>query len=334
MQTFTPTGPERVAASRQLFSETFRKHLARLETDQQSLHIPNARELYMTHPGMAYHFKPELFIQCGGQTEFCCPEEEFVLREGEICIMPRGVPHAEVAEHAERSFENVVVCYYNETVAIHVAHRSMEGRPEVADIHFFTTEYYHDLVEYLNRASHLHNRNRKVTRTAIKGLMLAEISILLTLVEEETPQRFTESERIFRCQWLIRNNLADPSLSVGGLAKELRCSNGHLSAQFHATVGERIVEYINRLRLRNAIEALRTTNLSVKEIAAASGYRDPNYFARVFRQATQRSPIQYRDDLKRVACAIDGQPKVVYAEGAEYHFGLQPEVQARAHVHG
>jgi AraC-like DNA-binding protein len=187
-------------------------------------------------------------------------------------------------------------------------------------------------VEYLNRIGELRFRAPAVSTTAIKGLLLAEFSLLLALVEEQTPQRYSETERVFRCQWLIRNNLEDPELGVAALAAELRCSPGHLSKLFHQETGERIVEHISRLRLQNAIEALRATTLSVKEIAVACGYHDANYFARVFRQSTGRSPQEYRMDLQRVTCALEKQPKAVFHDHEEFGFALKPEVMAAATV--
>lgn len=72
----------------------------------------------------------------------------------------------------------------------------------------------------------------------------------------------------------------------------------------------------------------------MKEIAAACGYQGANYFARVFRQATGRSPHEYRQDLQRVACALEKQPKAVFYDHAEFGFALKPEVMAAATVHG
>lgn len=333
MNTFSPTPRTRSDDTRRLFSDTFRAQIAALEAGRCRIRVPQTKDLYSKHPGMAYHFKPELFVQRTGTTEFLHPDQGFVLHPGEVCVMPRGVPHGEVARPDQRPFENVVVCFYNETVAIHVAHELEPGRPGVDDIHFFTTDLFDTLVEYLNRVDDLRFRAPKVSATAIRGLLLAEFSILLALVEEQAPQRFSETERVFRCQWLIRNNLADPELSVASLAAELRCSPGYLSKLFQDQVGERMVEQINRLRLRNATDALKNTRLSVKEIASACGFQSANYFARVFRQAMGRSPNEFREDLLRVGCALEKQPKAVFFNHEEFGFGLAPRVMNSATVH-
>jgi AraC-like DNA-binding protein/mannose-6-phosphate isomerase-like protein (cupin superfamily) len=333
MLSFLPTRSGAKIDARRLFVETFRRQVALLESGRARIRIPETRHIFERHPQMAYHFKPELFVQLGGETEFFFPDQRFVLGPGEICVMPKGVPHGEIARAAgSKAFENVVVCYYNETVAIHVAHESPPGRPMVDDIHFYTTDLYHELVEYLNRAGELRFRDRAACATAIKGLLLAELSLLLALVEEQDAARYSESEKVFRCQWLIRNNLEDAGLGVESLAHELRCSPGHLSKLFLRETGERIVEYITRARLANAIDAVRHTTLSVKEIATACGFNDPNYFTRVFRKATGRSPVQYRADLHHLASQIEREPKVVYYDREEHHFGLRPEVMSKAQV--
>ncbi|MEY2855250.1 MAG: hypothetical protein RL030_2382 [Pseudomonadota bacterium] len=333
MITFLPTRSGAKVDARRLFIETFRRQVGLLEASRARIHIPATRHLFERHPQMQYHFKPELFIQLGGETEFFFPDQRFVLGPGEICVMPKGVPHGEIARSGgNKPFENVVVCFYNETIAIHVAHESPPGRPIVDDIHFFTTELYPELVEYLNRAGELRFHDRAACATAIKGLLLAELSLLLAIVEEQDAARYSESEKIFRCQWLMRNNLHDPELGVESLAAELRCSPGHLSKLFHRETGERIVGYLTRIRLANAIDAIRNTAHSMKEIATACGFNDPNYFTRVFRKATGRSPVQYRAELKHTASQLEREPKAVFYDHEEHDFGLRPEVMAKAQV--
>ena len=151
-------------------------------------------------------------------------------------------------------------------------------------------------------------------------------------MEEQDTSRYSETERIFRCQWLIRNNLQDSDLGVESLAAELRCSPSHLSKLFHRETGERIVEYMTRIRLVNAVDAVRLTSLSVKEIAAACGFNDPNYFTRVFRKTTGRSPVQYRAELHHLASRLEREPKTVFFDHEEHDFGLRPEVMAKAEV--
>lgn len=52
--------------------------------------------------------------------------------------------------------------------------------------------------------------------------------------------------------------------------------------------------YLTRVRLERAKLLLEGYDLSIKEIADRCGYADGNYFCRVFRKATDRSPSEYR----------------------------------------
>ena len=132
MIAFASNASREKTSTRKLFAETFSKQIIALERDKLGWHAPTCHTLFEAHAGMQYHFKPELFIQLGGSTEFSVPGKNFSLEAGQACIMPKGVPHGEIARDGQKSFENIVVCYYNETVAIHVAHAAADNQPECA----------------------------------------------------------------------------------------------------------------------------------------------------------------------------------------------------------
>lgn len=50
------------------------------------------------------------------------------------------------------------------------------------------------------------------------------------------------------------------------------------------------LDYLNRLRIEEASDLLRNTHLSVKEVCFRCGFRSPQYFSRLFRQLTGKSP--------------------------------------------
>lgn len=52
--------------------------------------------------------------------------------------------------------------------------------------------------------------------------------------------------------------------------------------------------YLQNLRLRAARQFLRSPYLTIKEVAYMSGFKDPNYFTRFFRQAEAMSPGEWR----------------------------------------
>ena len=58
--------------------------------------------------------------------------------------------------------------------------------------------------------------------------------------------------------------------------------------------------YLTDYRIQVAERLLRTTNLSVTEIALETGFSDGAYFSKLFRQARSVSPTQFRKNLRRV----------------------------------
>lgn len=84
----------------------------------------------------------------------------------------------------------------------------------------------------------------------------------------------------------------------------------YLSTLFKAQYGVSIQSYLTCVRIRRAKELLEA-GLSVKETAASVGYRDANYFSRLFRIQVGCPPTEYRDMVRsapQVTSVPDGFP--------------------------
>jgi len=80
---------------RENFAQQTRHHLERLRAGSVRIHLPECCELHTRQKNATFHAAPELFIQTGGATDFVCPGKSFRLKAGEMCVIPRGLPHAE-----------------------------------------------------------------------------------------------------------------------------------------------------------------------------------------------------------------------------------------------
>ena len=89
---------------------------------------------------------------------------------------------------------------------------------------------------------------------------------------------------------------ADPAaeLQVEKLAAHFNVSREHLSRIFCDETGVTLHEYIIRFRLKLAVDLLRRTRLSLKEIAARCGWNDYSNFYRIFIKRFQCSPLDIR----------------------------------------
>jgi transcriptional regulator GlxA family with amidase domain len=52
--------------------------------------------------------------------------------------------------------------------------------------------------------------------------------------------------------------------------------------------------YLQQYRLQSARDLLRTSNLSIAEVALQAGYQDSGYFCRLFKLTMKQTPRDYR----------------------------------------
>lgn len=93
----------------------------------------------------------------------------------------------------------------------------------------------------------------------------------------------------------IRSNY-NRDIPLSSVAGRFYFSQGHLSRIIKETLGLSYTEYVTRLRMERAMKLLRTTRISVSEIGAEVGYKDANYFSKVFKKATGQTPQGFRQN--------------------------------------
>ena len=89
-------------------------------------------------------------------------------------------------------------------------------------------------------------------------------------------------------------------IKIPDLAKmENMCMTAY-NMQFKRQMGMAPTKYIIKLRIDNATELLRTTNMTVKEIGALCGYDDGNFFRKTFKRALGCSPLEYSEKFSLI----------------------------------
>ena len=63
---------------------------------------------------------------------------------------------------------------------------------------------------------------------------------------------------------------------------------------FHKYVGDSPVNYLLNYRVRKVAELLRTTSLSLSEIAALTGFNGTSYMSEMFKKSFKSSPRDFR----------------------------------------
>lgn len=93
-------------------------------------------------------------------------------------------------------------------------------------------------------------------------------------------------------------NNSSKKINLNHISSYVNFSSSHLSKIFKEIVGMSIMEYANQVRLRKAKEKLKTTDLSLSEIAEYVGYYDASYFTKSFKDEYGITPGKYRENSK------------------------------------
>jgi YesN/AraC family two-component response regulator len=83
-------------------------------------------------------------------------------------------------------------------------------------------------------------------------------------------------------------------LALKTIAAELGHNPAYLGQLFRRELGCSFNDCLNALRVRKARLLLRQTHYRVTEISSLVGFTDPQYFDRIFKQHTGRTPSEYR----------------------------------------
>ncbi len=163
-------------------------------------------------------------------------------------------------------------------------------------IEFFDAPNLDVFLTLSNSMAHTFHSQGPAREAVLKGLLITLPGALLrNIVETGTGQLNSDIGKVVPGRSaLVREQFANPELSVQHIAELLSCSADYLSHLFHVETKERLTHYIQRIRIEGAILALETTSLNISEIAYAGGFADPAYFTRIFKQHKGFTPQEYR----------------------------------------
>lgn len=93
----------------------------------------------------------------------------------------------------------------------------------------------------------------------------------------------------------IRENYANPEISVGMVAEHLAISEGYLSRMFKKETDYTFVSYLTNYRIHTAMGLLKDYRMKVYEVADKVGYADTTYFSTLFKKLVGISPSEFQD---------------------------------------
>jgi AraC family transcriptional regulator len=134
-----------------------------------------------------------------------------------------------------------------------------------------------------------------LSATTAAGLLAVHV---LTCHGAAPPSPPRHDVRVQRVIELLHANV-HTALKLADIAAVAGLSRFHLLRLFQQQTGETPARFHLRLRIELGQGLLRTTRVSITEIAGLCGFVDPSHFSKTFRRHTGMSPSRYRAALRQ-----------------------------------
>lgn len=129
----------------------------------------------------------------------------------------------------------------------------------------------------------------------VPGVMTEILRAYFRLVRRHSLASY--SQTVQKVILMIDGDLS-ADLSLATLAQAQNISKGYLATIFKQETGKTISEFVRERRIKHARHLLATTQLQIQTIAAQCGIMDLQYFSKIFKKMTGKTPKEYRETSK------------------------------------
>lgn len=134
------------------------------------------------------------------------------------------------------------------------------------------------------------NFDTKLTEeTTLEGMQQLSLALSSCFQAGNTGNQLISSIRNY-----IGKNYNDPDLSLKKISEVFSISESYFSYLFKAETGRNFSEYLEELRMQQAMHLLKETNTPLSELYSYLGYSNPNSFRRAFKKVYGASPKAFR----------------------------------------
>ena len=99
---------------------------------------------------------------------------------------------------------------------------------------------------------------------------------------------------IFKTNAYIKEHLAE-RITLDSAAEQVYLSKSYFCKIIKEELGCTFTEYVNRIRVEQSMALLKSTGMSIVEVANAVGFDDQSYYTRIFKKQVGITPGRYRE---------------------------------------
>ncbi|API93319.1 AraC family transcriptional regulator [Virgibacillus pantothenticus] len=259
---------------------------------------PPFKLLYITHSKYdkgwhstqhTHHFS-ELFYIVKGKGSFVLVDQEIPIKENDLVIINPNVEHTEKS-NLHDSLEYIAL-------GIEGLFFSSADKRNHLGLYRFQVDR-NNILFYLNRLLEeiqLSKENYEIICQNIIEIMIIKLQRDKKLTINQTASPNINKASAF-IMYYINQNYRD-SITLDKLAEVGHINKYYLAHTFKKDMGISPIEYLNRVRIKEAKLMLETTDYSIAHIAAFTGFSSQSFFTQAFKRLTSQTPSKYRKEMR------------------------------------
>jgi YesN/AraC family two-component response regulator len=266
------------------FSVSYRKHQS---------HNMSTNHLHSTY---------ELFYLLSGERRFFIKDRTIVINEGDLVLIKPNILHktnnSTMATH-ERIILNFSECFLTTSISMLRDNLNVLFEDEYIIIHFSPTDRIHIEETLLCLIKEVTKKNAAFE--IYSSTLLLQLLIYCSRFIQENNKKSLDyinpiHERISDVVRYINKNYYK-DLNLQFLSEKFYISSYYLSRVFKEVTGFTFIEYLNSVRIKEAVKLLQESKLKVNIIVEKVGFGSVTHFGRVFKEITGHAPLFYRKNI-------------------------------------
>ncbi|WP_245602201.1 response regulator [Peribacillus kribbensis] len=134
------------------------------------------------------------------------------------------------------------------------------------------------------------------SETPIKIIEKSKLYLLTAVQQVQTFRMNHAGGILYKAKEFIEKHFSE-SITLEQVAEYVELSPFYFSKLFKERFGMTFIDYVTDIRINKAKKEMTDPGKSMKEICFSVGYKDPNYFSRVFKKMTGHSPSEFRKSV-------------------------------------
>ena len=243
------------------------------------------------HTGFPRHWHEHIEIHhiLEGEAELQLNQGRYHLKPGNVVIISPNSVHASVCTAAP---------YRAQVLIFDISDISAE----MAGEHYLFQELIEEepgAADLMHRIFQEYNGKERGYKACCRAVTTALLVYLCrrygqqSLSEKDSLRQNKDMERLQTVLTYVETHYTEP-ISNADLAEMVCLSESRFGHLFREKVGRAPLQYINDIRLKNAMRLLLETECTVTEAAQAVGFRDYNHFGRLFRRRHGCTPHEVK----------------------------------------